>query len=486
MWDMVTPLQVGGRHVGNVFIGQFFYEDEPPDVELFRAQARRHGFDEAAYLEALARTPRFSRAAANAGMQFYAKLTSMVSALSYSSIKVSRMLTERIQLEEQLRQSQKMEAVGQLAGGVAHDFNNILQVISGHASVLSLDEQLDEQQREDVGSILSASEKAAQLTKGLLAFSRRQVMTFAPVDLNEIIESVKKFLDRIIGEDVQLATRLSPGRLTVYGDRGQIEQVLINLVTNARDAMPKGGHLTIETGCQVMGHAGDPASGQAEPGRHAVVTVSDTGGGMDPETRKRIFEPFFTTKGVGRGTGLGMAIVYGIVKQHQGTIDVQSEPGRGATFNVSFPVYEKEPLQPLEAEPALASPGGGTETILLGEDDADVRGFVVSLLRRFGYTVIQAVDGQAVVEKFAANMDAISMVLLDVIMPKKNGKEAYEEISRLKPGVKVLYASGYTADFIQSRGVSEQGIELIMKPVLPMVLLRKIREVLDRAPAGPG
>jgi polar amino acid transport system substrate-binding protein len=309
-------------------------------------------------------------------------------------------------------------------------------------------------------------------------------MTFAPVDLNEIIESVKKFLDRIIGEDVQLTTRLSPGRLTVYGDRGQIEQVLINLVTNARDAMPKGGRLSIETGHQVVGYEGDPASGQAEPGRLAVVTVSDTGGGMDPETRKRIFEPFFTTKGVGKGTGLGMAIVYGIVKQHQGTIDVQSEPGQGATFSISFPVYEKEPLQPLEAEPALASPGGGTETILLGEDDADVRGFVVSLLRRFGYTVIQAVDGQAAVEEFAANMDAISMVLLDVIMPKKSGKEAYDEISLLKPGVKVLYASGYTADFIQSRGVSEQGIELIMKPVLPMVLLRKIREVLDRAPGG--
>jgi polar amino acid transport system substrate-binding protein len=474
MWDMVTPLHVGGRHVGNVFIGQFFYEDDPPDEEQFREQARRYGFDEQEYMAALARAPRFSRAAANAGMQFYAKLTGMVSALSYSSLRVRRMLEERIQLEEQLRHSQKMEAVGQLAGGVAHDFNNILQVISGHAGFL-VEGELTAEQREDLGSLRSAAEKGAHLTKGLLAFSRKQVMTFAPTDLNEVIESVKKFLARIIGEDIQLTTRLEPGTMPIYGDRGQIEQVLINLATNARDAMSKGGALTIETGYQQQ---------PGPAGRCAVVTVSDTGTGMDEETRKRIFEPFFTTKGVGKGTGLGMAIVYGIVKQHQGTIEAQSAPGQGTRFRLLFPAYDAEPLRAPEEPVALAARTGGNETILLGEDDAAVRGFVDSLLRRSGYQVLLAVDGQDAIEQFAAHQEAVSLVLLDVIMPRKNGKEAYDAIARLKPGVKVLYASGYTADFIESRGVSERGIELIMKPFQPMALLRKIREVLDRAPAS--
>ncbi|MFT3916341.1 MAG: PocR ligand-binding domain-containing protein [Anaeromyxobacteraceae bacterium] len=484
MWDMVTPLEVGGRHVGNVFIGQFFYEDDPPDEAVFREQARRHGFDEDAYLAALARTPRFSRAQANAGMQFYAKLTSMISALSYGSIKLRRMLEERTKLEEQLRHAQKMEAVGRLAGGVAHDFNNILQVISGHAGLMQVDEALTAEQREDVDNILSAAEKAAQLTRGLLAFGRRQVLTFAPVDLDELIAGLERLLARTIGEDIEFVTRPSPDRLLIHGDRGQIEQVLVNLVTNARDAMPRGGRICIETALQVVEDSAERVPGQAAPGRHAVVTVSDDGCGMDAETRKKIFEPFFTTKEVGKGTGLGMAIVYGIVNQHQGTIHVYSEPGQGTTVRVSFPLHDKAPLRAREPQPELVPARGGTETVLLAEDDPDVRAFVVSLLRRQGYTVIQAVDGQDAVDKFSAAMDAIALVLLDVIMPRKNGREAFAEISRLRPGVKVLYASGYTADFIQSRGVSEEGIELVMKPVQPAVLVRKVREILDRPPGG--
>jgi len=480
MWDMVTPLVVGGRHVGNVFIGQFFYEDEVPDVELFREQARRYGFDETEYLAALEKVPRFSREAADAGMQFYAKLTRMVSTLSFSAIKVSRMLNERIHLEEQLRQSQKMEAVGQLAGGVAHDFNNILQVISGYGDMLKMDGKLNDQQCADIDHILSAAEKASQLTKGLLAFSRKQVMTAAPVNLNDIIENVKKFLVRIIGEDIQFRTIRHEDMLKVYADMGQIEQVLINLATNARDAMQKGGLLTIETGFQAVETAIDHAFGRIEPGHYAVATVSDTGCGMDKETCKRIFEPFYTTKEIGKGTGLGMAIVYGIVKQHNGCIDVYSEPGQGTTFRIYLPIHEIESSEQEETFTSVVPPQGGTETILLAEDDVDVRNLVVSVLARFGYNVIQAVDGQDVIDKFAEHGDRIAMILMDMIMPKKNGKEAYEEIVLLQPNVKVLYSSGYTADFIQNRGVSEEGIELIMKPVQPMDLLRKVREVLDR------
>jgi polar amino acid transport system substrate-binding protein len=480
MWDMVTPLVVGGKHVGNVFIGQFFYEDEVPDAELFREQARRYGFDETEYLAALDRVPRFSRETADAGIKFYAKLTSMVSSLSFSSIKVSRMLNERILLEEQLRQSQKMEAVGQLAGGVAHDFNNLLQVISGYGHMLQMDGKLDVRQKEKIDHILSASEKAAQLTQGLLAFSRKQVITLTPANLNDIINNVKKFLVRIIGEDIQLKTIIYGNMLKIYADTGQIEQVLINLATNARDAMQKGGLLTIETGFQAVEASSDHECGRAEPGRYAVVTVSDTGSGMDDETRKRIFEPFYTTKEVGKGTGLGMSIVYGIVKQHNGFIDVHSDPGQGTTFRIYLPVYEVEQSEQEEKTEQVVSPQGGAETILLAEDDVDVRDLMVSLLARFGYNVIQAVDGQDVVEKFADHRDKVSIILMDMIMPKKNGKEAYEEIHSLKSDVKVLYTSGYTADFIQNRGVSEEGIELIMKPVQPMELLRKVREVLDR------
>jgi len=480
MWDMVTPLVVGERHVGNVFIGQFFYEDEEPDVEQFREQARRYGFDEAEYLAALGRVPRFSREMANAGMQFYAKLTSVVSSLSFSSIKVARMLNERIHLEEQLRQSQKMEAVGQLAGGVAHDFNNILQVISGYGNMLKMDDTLDGRQQGEIDHILSAAEKAAQLTRGLLAFSRKQVMAFAPVNLNDIVDNVKKFLTRIIGEDIQLRTVACENQLRIHADMGQIEQVLINLATNARDAMQKGGLLTIGTGFQSVETPIGHDLGSVGPGRYAVMTVSDTGSGMDKETCKKIFEPFYTTKEIGKGTGLGMSIVYGIVKQHNGFIDVYSEPGHGTTFRIYLPIHEVG--QPAQEETCAqaAQPHGGTETILLAEDDVDVRNLVVTVLTKFGYDVIQAVDGQDVIDKFVRHRDRIAMILMDMIMPKKNGKEAYDEIVLLEPGVKVLYSSGYTADFILDRGVTEEGIELIMKPVQPMELLRKVREILDR------
>jgi PAS domain S-box-containing protein len=388
-------------------------------------------------------------------------------------------ISERKYLAEQLRQAQKMEAVGQLAGGIAHDFNNILQVISGYGHILKMNAELDADADAAVETIISSAEKAAQLTHGLLAFSRKQVMVLSAIDLNDIVQNVNKFLGRVIGEDIHLKTKTCEGELTIYSEAGQVEQILVNLATNSRDAMQKGGSLVLETGLQVLETPMNFESGRAEPGRYAVITVSDTGAGMDAKTRKKIFEPFFTTKEVGKGTGLGMSIVYGIVNQHNGFINVYSEVGHGTTFRIYLPLYETcAPDQRVRAvKPAV--PRGGTEAILLAEDDADVRKLVVTVLTRFGYQVIQAVDGQDAVEKFDANKDRILMILMDMIMPRKNGKEAYEDICRIQPGVKVLYSSGYTADFIENRGVSEDGIELIMKPVQPLELLRKVREMLD-------
>jgi polar amino acid transport system substrate-binding protein len=478
LWDMVTPLEIGGKHVGNIFIGQFFYEDEVPDLEYFRAQARRYGFDEAEYLAALDRVPRFSRERAKAGMQFYAKLTQMISTLSFSSIMLSRTLHERLQLEEQLRQAQKMEAVGQFAGGVAHDFNNILQVIIGYGGLLGIDDTLDDRHKEEIAQILTSAEKASQLTRGLLAFSRKQVFSLKPISLNEVIDNFKKFLVRILGEDIQLKTVNHRNNLVIYADVGQMEQVLINLASNARDAMQKGGLLTIKTDSQEVDGPIDQVSRDVMPGRYAVLTVSDSGCGMDEISRQRIFEPFYTTKEVGKGTGLGLAIVYGIVKQHNGFINVYSEPGLGSTFRIYLPIHISEQTDSEANIEPVPQPQGGGETILLAEDDADVRTLVVTVLAGYGYKVIQAVDGEDAIAKFAANSD-ISLVLMDMIMPQMDGKTASDEISRLRPGVKILYSSGYTADFIQKRCAFEKEIELVMKPVQPMELLRRVRAILD-------
>ena len=391
-----------------------------------------------------------------------------------------RDITAERRLEEQLRQAQKMEAVGQLAGGVAHDFNNVLQVIMGYCSLLEVDPKLDEKQRGEVEQIMVSAERAAQLTKGLLAFSRKQVMEPRRVNLCDIVQHVQKFLMRIIGEDITLkAAPCLESVLTIMADSGHIEQVLINLATNARDAMSKGGTLTLRTESVEIAEGVESPFGHSEPGRYACIVMEDTGYGMDEETRRRIFEPFFTTKEVGKGTGLGMAIVYGIVKQHNGFINVYSEPGHGTTFRVYLPQLDTG-LPAGSARTELPAPRGGSETLLLAEDDAEVRKLLFTVLTKFGYRVIEAEDGQQAVELFAANRGAIALVVMDLIMPRKNGMEAGEEIARLEPGVKILYSSGYTSDFMERRGVIEQGIQLIMKPVQPVQLLRKVREMLDR------
>ena len=381
--------------------------------------------------------------------------------------------------EDQLRQSQKMEAIGQLAGGIAHDFNNILTVIMGYCDLLKMKSIVDDSGKEAIEHIRAAAERAAQLTQGLLAFSRKQVLDTKPVKLNDLVQHVEKFLVRIIGEDVQLKSICHDVNLRVMADAGQMEQVLMNLATNARDAMPLGGSLTIETSFQEIDDSFVHYHDWGRLGRYALISVSDTGIGMDEKTCKRIFEPFFTTKEVGKGTGLGMAIVHGIVNQHNGFITVYSEPGNGTSFRIYIPLLETE-VASEKVKIVAEQPEGGTETILVVEDDAAVRKVVETILIQFGYEVISAVDGQDAVDTFKVNRSKIKLILMDMIMPHKSGVEASKEIQQLQPDARVLFTSGYAADFIRSRGELDSGVDLIMKPVKPFELLRKVREMLDR------
>jgi PAS domain S-box-containing protein len=385
---------------------------------------------------------------------------------------------ERLKLHEQLIQAQKMEAVGQLAGGVAHDFNNILTAMLGYVGLLQMSIKGDTHLKRYTDQIIAACDRAATLTRRLLTFSRKEVISPWPVNLNVIIRELEKLLLRVIGEDIELKTLLTAENPIAMADTGQVEQVLMNLVTNARDAMPEGGFLTITTESMEMDDEYIRTHGYGKPGRYAVITVSDTGEGMDEKTRERIFEPFFTTKEVGKGTGLGLATVYGIVKQHNGYINCYSESGKGTTFRIYLPLIEaalkvKKPV-------AVSAIREGTETVLLAEDDVEVRVSTREILQEFGYKVIEAVDGEDAVDKFKKDRERIQLVLLDVIMPKRNGREAYEAMKKIRSDIKVIFMSGYTVDVIQKRGMLEGGVGLILKPVSPTQLLRKMREVLDK------
>ena len=390
---------------------------------------------------------------------------------------VNEDVTERKKLEEQLRQAQKMEAIGTLAGGVAHDFNNILTALVGYSDILRLRMGEGNPLRSYVDDILAVAERATKVTQSLLAFSRKQLLSTRVVDLNDIVKRIDALLLRVIGEDIEFNTILTPLNLPVMADSGQIEQVLMNLAANARDAMPNGGILTIKTDRVDLN--GEISGSFITPGAYAVISISDTGDGIDEPTRQRIFEPFFTTKEMGKGTGLGLSIVYGIIKQHNGEINVYSEPGRGTTFKIYLKLAETKVSAPENAEPDL--PIGGTETILVAEDDADVRRFIKTVLEDFGYTVIEAIDGEDALEKFRTHMAIVQMLILDVVMPRKNGREAYEEMCRMKNAkIPALFASGYTADIIHKKGILDKEINFISKPISAHSLLVRVREVLSQ------
>ncbi|HEX5856086.1 MAG TPA: ATP-binding protein, partial [Thermoanaerobaculia bacterium] len=386
-------------------------------------------------------------------------------------------VTEQRRLEDQLRQSQKMEAVGRLAGGVAHDFNNLLTVIQGYADLLlssGVDERKD--RTEAIEQIRIASQRAAALTQQLLAFSRQQVLQPKALELNAVVSNLVPMLRRVIGEDIELVTNLDPRGESVLADAGQLEQVIMNLVVNSRDAMPQGGTLTIETG---GADAADLPGVEPEtpPGRYVRLTVKDTGTGLSPQVQARIFEPFFTTKEVGKGTGLGLATVYGIVKQSGGFVQLHSEPGHGATFNVYLPCTEGEIRRP---EPASglrrAIPSG--KTILLIEDEEAVRKLLFSVLSGQGYTVLQAGSGQEALAVEAGHSGPIHLILSDVVMPGKGGPETVAELQRSRSTAQVIFMSGYTDDSVLRHGLTDSGRHFLQKPFNPVTLLKKVREVL--------
>jgi PAS domain S-box-containing protein len=391
---------------------------------------------------------------------------------------IARDITERKKLEAQLLHAQKMEAVGQLTGGIAHDFNNILQAIMSIGGLLQFKTKEGDPLRECVNDLFAVAERATNLTKSLLAFSRKQIISLMPVNLNDIIKNAEKILSRVMGEDIELKINLSDKDLPLMADLGQIEQVLMNLTTNARDAMPAGGILTIETELVGMDDEYIKMHGYGKPGKYALISVSDTGAGMDEKTREKIFEPFFTTKEIGKGTGLGLSIVYGIVKQHGGYINVYSELGKGTTFKIYLPLIESVAEQ---IKPSVAvAVTGGSETVLLAEDDASVRRLTKAALEEFGYKIIEAEDGEDAINKFMENKDRIQLFLLDAVMPKKSGKAAYEEIKKIKPDIKALFMSGYSTDILSMKRIVGGELNFIVKPVSPTELLKKIREVLDK------
>jgi len=381
--------------------------------------------------------------------------------------------------EEQLRQSQKLEAIGRLAGGVAHDFNNLLTVILGYCDLLCLDAPAGPM-RHGIQEIYAAGQRAASLTHQLLAFSRQQVLEPRVLDLNEVLTSLVSMLERLLGEDVELRLSLAPAVETVKADRGQLDQVVMNLAVNARDAMPRGGRLTLETANVTLDESDAEAGLDCAPGRYVMVAVSDTGIGMDAATKARVFEPFFTTKERGKGTGLGLSTVFGIVKQSGGGIYLYSEPGMGTTFKVFLPCAGERVAQERHA---VATPGArGSETILLVEDEEQVRDVATRILEVAGFRVLTAASAAEALLLVEESAQPIDLLLTDVIMPRMNGRELAQRLMRLQPGLRVLFMSGYTDDVVLNNGVLEKGTHFIQKPVMGDSLTRKVREVLDRAP----
>lgn len=390
------------------------------------------------------------------------------------------------ELESQLRQAQKMEALGRLAGGVAHDFNNILSVIISYSAMLLEDAKPSDPIRADLTQIRHAGLRATDLTRQLLAFGRKQILQPRHLNLDEVVADSERLLQRLLREDIQLRTVRGPSLRTTHVDPGQVEQILMNLVVNARDAITGAGKITIDTANVELKPEHVRRQVGVTPGAYVMLSVSDTGAGIDDETKARIFEPFFTTKVKGKGTGLGLATVFGIVKQSGGHIRVQSELGKGTTFAVYFPCSAQPPEAMARRTMTPSNVTRGSETILLVEDEETVRGLARTILTRHGYRVLEASsegDALLICEQHEGDVD---LLLTDVVMPRMNGRELSERLRTMRPRMKVLFMSGYTDDLIVRHGALEEGLALLQKPITPAALTRKVREVLDSpAPSRP-
>jgi len=421
------------------------------------------------------------------GEEFYARV--LLASIKLSGKKILqatvRDITEHKKLEAQLRQSQKMEAIGILAGGVAHDFNNILTTIIGNAELALMNVIKDKSLRKGIKEIKKAGERAVSLTRQLLAFSRKQIVQPKILDINELLTDMEKMLGRLIGEDIEMLTIPAPALWQVEIDPGQIEQVIMNLAINAKDAMPCGGKLTIETANADLdeNYSHEHGIEEKKSGRYVMLAVSDTGIGMDKETHEHIFEPFFTTKKVGKGTGLGLATVYGIVKQNNGFIWVYSEPKQGAIFKVYLPEVKKD-ADPEKKEKKSVVKLNGSETVLIVEDDGLLRNLTQNTLQRYGYKVLDAENGEDAIRVCKEYDGRIDLMITDVVMPKIGGREAAKRLLPLYPQMKVIYMSGYTDDAIVHHGVLEPGLNFLEKPFTPKGLARKVREVLNQKVDG--
>jgi PAS domain S-box-containing protein len=396
-----------------------------------------------------------------------------------------RDITERRKMEDQLRQAQKMEVVGQLAGGVAHDFNNILTVIQGHAALLGSRPNAAPSDRASLQQIVTAAERAASLTRKLLAFSRKQALQPRHLNLNEIVRHTTDMLQRLLGDHIALHVECRRELPAIHADQAMIEQVLMNLAVNARDAMPRGGQLTITTGLSEVDPHQVPPHPDAVPGRYVTFTVRDTGTGIAPDHLPRLFEPFFTTKGVGKGTGLGLATIYGIVKQHQGWITVESEVDHGTLFEIHLPASDGRPETETEVVPA--PPGrGGPETILVVEDEPSLRSLVVNVLDNAGYRVLQAESGPAALRVWEAQHGEVDLLLTDMVMPEGlSGRELGLRLQGAKPALRVIYSSGYSPELLGEEFVQRQGAHFLQKPYRPHVLVAMVRQCLDARPQPP-
>jgi nitrogen-specific signal transduction histidine kinase/CheY-like chemotaxis protein len=389
-------------------------------------------------------------------------------------------ITDRKQLEEQLRQAQKMEAVGRLAGGIAHDFNNLLMVIQGYADLLTERLADGDPLRRNAEQIQTASQRATSLTRQLLAFSRKQMLAPKVLNVQSVVAEMEKILRRLIGEDIQLETSSAPDLGLIKADRSQIEQVILNLAVNARDAMPEGGRLTIETANVELDKAAAHPPAVLSPGKYVMLAVTDNGCGMDAETQAHIFEPFFTTKEKGKGTGLGLATVYGIVKQSGGYVWVYSEPGRGTSFKVYLPRIEDEPTaRGRDGKTDTRALPRGSETVLLVEDEKGVRELAREYLELVGYTVIEAEDGHTALELAAMHVGPIQLLMTDVVMPGISGRELAGRVKAIRPDIKILFMSGYTDQSVVHHGILDTDAALLQKPFTMAALAAKLREILN-------
>ena len=475
MWDVVTPLIADGKHFANVYLGQFFFDDEKPDIAYFEEQARKYGFNEDDYLAALRNVPVYSHDKVHHTMRFYTRFASLIARLCVNSVRIAKTLELQKKTEERLIQSQKIESIGKLAGGVAHDFNNMLSIILGHTELILDQIEPTNPHRGGLEEISKAAKRSANITRQLLAFARKQTISPKVLDLNETLTPMLKMIERLIGEDIVL--KWTPGKdlWKVKIDPSQVDQILANLTTNARDAISGVGHVSIETNNRRIEQHHCEKHPDVFPGEYVELTVSDDGTGIEPDKMASIFDPFFTTKELGKGTGLGLATVYGIVKQNGGFIEVESELGQGTVFHIFLPRVEEEISK---GKPEKAETIQGKEKILIVEDEKSNLTLLQRYLSSLGYKVLSASHPDDALH-ISKTQEKIDLLITDVVMPGMDGKQLFDELNASTKGLRCLFMSGYTADVIALRGVLEDGVNFIQKPYTLKDFGTKVRKILD-------